>query len=99
MLKFIAFAALIATTAAASAEPLAADVVITITASDRADQAGKERLMRKVSLAAEQLCGSIATVESFQWDEISRCRGEAFRSVDRQLARMNQPGTIRLAAR
>ena len=101
MLKYIALAALALTATAATARPLPEriEVVIKVTASDRADAAGHQRLMRKVSLAAEQVCGSYAAVEYQQWDRIEQCRAEAFRSVDRQLAAMKQPGIVRLAAR
>jgi len=101
MLKFIVFAALAATAASVSAKQLATtnEVIIIVTASDRADEAGFNRLMRKVSRAAEQVCGSYATAEYYQWDGIERCRAQAFHSVDRQLAALKPAGTIRLAAR
>lgn len=99
MLKFIASAAAFAATAAVAAPAPSNEVVITVTANDRADAAGQRKLMRRIEQATVEVCGSYATVEKGQWDEIERCRTEAFRSVDQQLAAMKAPGTVRLAAR
>lgn len=100
MLKLIAAAAFAASaTVATAAQAPANEVVITVTATDRADAAGQRVLMRKVAMATEQVCGSFATVEYAQWDGVERCRAEAMKSVDQELAAMKAPGTIRLATR
>lgn len=103
MLKIIAIAALTLTATPVIAAPATSDasgeVEITVTARDLSGAAGQRRLMQRVSAAAEQICGSYATVESFQVDDITICRGQVFSSAKQQLAVMDAKGKLRLAAR
>ncbi|GAA4038362.1 hypothetical protein GCM10022281_18950 [Sphingomonas rosea] len=102
MLKLVAIAAL--TTASASvavASPAPQDaneIVITVTAQDLSS-AGHKQLMRRIGLAAEELCGSYAARETAQHDEVSLCRDQVFRSADQQIASLGSATRIRLAAR
>ncbi|GLR46642.1 UrcA family protein [Sphingomonas astaxanthinifaciens] len=102
MLKLIALAALAASTVAIAEAPAADDsnaVVLTVTARDLDGAAGHQRLMRRISLAAEMLCGSYAARETQDWDEVKACRKAAFRSAEQQLAGLAAGGTVRVAAR
>lgn len=98
MLKLIALAALTSTAVPVAAQ-IAPQVEIVVTAQDLAGPAGQRRLHRRISAAAEQLCGSYATVESFQVDGITMCRDQVFGSAQQQLAALAGRGKLRLAGR
>jgi UrcA family protein len=101
MLKLIAIAAFAFSGAAVAAAPASDsnEVVLTVTARDLDGTAGHQRLMRRISLAAEELCGSYAAREQQDWDEVTTCRKAAFRSAEQQLAGLRAGATVRVAAR
>lgn len=100
MIKLMGFAVLIAASGSHSnAAPPAEQeqVLITVSAQDMAKPRAMAVLKKRIGVAVEQFCGSFASVEYDQWRHIDRCREDALRGVEQQMAKLAPNGAIRLA--
>lgn len=88
--------AAIAVPTAAAAEP-PETVVVTISKADLA--LSDTRFRRKIASAVEDVCGSYAAVEPYQWPEIDDCRQSAWAGVRQQLAGVKAGKEIKLGGR
>lgn len=97
MIRILAAVALVAVAmpAAATAEPQ--EVVVTLSNADLALSDGRFR--KKIASAIEQVCGSYAAVEPYQWPGIDECRQAAWTGVRQQLADLKPSETVKLSAR
>jgi len=66
---------------------------------DKSALASRKLMKHRIALAVEQVCGSYATIETYQTPEVDACRKEAWASARRQMAALSGPGEIRLSAR
>lgn len=64
---------------------------------DKSARASHAKLMRRIAVAVEEVCGSYSTIESYQVPELDACRKEAWASASRQLAARSPPGEGRIA--
>jgi UrcA family protein len=83
-LILLALTAATIVTGPAIAEPRHATV--DIGQSDLASSAGRAALNRRIANAVEQVCGSYASIESYQWPEMDECWRSARIQVERRLA-------------
>lgn len=81
--------------APAAAEPR--DAVVTISNADLA--LSDSQFHRKISTAIEEVCRSYATVEPYQWPEVSECRKAAWAGVREQQASLKMHQQVRLSER
>lgn len=87
---------LAAATAPVAAQSAENSVVITV---DRAARASHALMRHRIAVAVEEVCGSYATIETYQVPELDACRKEAWTSANRQLAAIKDSGQIRLTSR
>ena len=87
---------LAAATAPVAAQSAENSVVITV---DRAARASHALIRHRIAVAVEEVCGSYATIETYQVPELDACRKEAWASANRQLAAIKDSGQIRLTSR
>lgn len=87
---------LAAATAPVAAQSAENSVVITV---DRAARASHALMRHRIAVAVEEVCGSYATIETYQVPELDACRKEAWASANRQLAAIKDSGQIRLTSR
>ena len=66
---------------------------------DRSARASHALLKHRIAVAVEEVCGSYATIETYQVPELDACRKEAWASAHRQLAALKDTGQIRLSSR
>jgi UrcA family protein len=85
-----------AAAAPVSAQDVEHSAVVTV---DRAARASHSLLKHRLAVAVEEVCGSYATIETYQVPELDACRKEAWASVNRQLAALKDTGQIRLSSR
>ena len=88
--------AAIAVPTAVGAEP-PETVVVTISKADLA--LSDKAFSHKIAMAVEQVCGSYASVEPYQWPEIDDCRRIAWSGVRQQLADIKSSQLVKLGAR
>lgn len=79
------------------AEPRSA--IITVSTSELGTPAGAARFHRLVGTAIEEICGSYATIETYQVPELDKCRRNAWRQVEARIAILQGREEIRLTAR
>ena len=98
MLARLAISALLAASviAPAQAEENSSSVTVIV---DRAARASHVLMKHRLAVAVEEVCGSYATIESYQVPEVDACRKEAWASANRQLAALKDTGQIRLSSR
>ena len=98
MLARLAISALLAASliAPAQAEENSSSVTVIV---DRAARASHVLMKHRLAVAVEEVCGSYATIESYQVPEVDACRKEAWASANRQLAALKDTGPIRLSSR
>jgi UrcA family protein len=82
--------------AAATAEPRTATFVVT--RADFASPAARANLDRRIGTAIEQVCGSFATIESYQVPEVKACWSSAKVLVGQRLASLDAHIKIQLAS-
>lgn len=99
MTKTIGLIVLLA--AATSASPAMAQPEETVVVRvSRADLALSDKAFsHKIAMAVEQVCGSYASVEPYQWPEIDDCRRVAWAGARRQLAELQSSQAVKLGAR
>lgn len=73
--------------------------VIIVVPADFSSPRAVSRLRQRISGAIEDVCGSYATTEKYQWDEIDVCRRDAWRRSEQRLASIHHGGEIRLSGR
>lgn len=88
--------AVIAAPITAAAKP-PETVVVTISKADLA--LSDTRFRRKIASAIEEVCGSYAAVEPYQWIGIDECRQSAWAGVRRQLADLKAQEPLKLGER
>lgn len=76
-----------------------AQIAIKVADSDLDTRAGRARLRRQISGAIEELCGSYASTESYQWDQLDDCRRKAWANSSRQLAALRAARSVKIGAR
>jgi len=76
-------------------------VTLLVTRADFASRHSRRALDRRIGEAIESVCGSYATIESYQVPELDVCWGNAHRQVSSQLqiAQARDTALIQLAAR
>lgn len=88
-MRFILLAlAVLATASPANAEP-ATSVTLTVTSADFVSPAARARLERRIGTAVEQVCGSYASVESYDVSEMNACWMSARDQAKQQLGRVD----------
>jgi UrcA family protein len=83
--------------APAAADPLTATVVVT--RADLASPPARARLDRRIRAAIENVCGSYATIESSQWQEMDACWTAARAEVSKHLANVRSETQSDLASK
>jgi UrcA family protein len=86
-----------AVTSPAAADPLTATV--SITSADFASPHSRTMLDRRIRSAIESICGSYATVEGSQIDEMDACWRSARAQVSTQLADLRRDSKAVLVAK
>ena len=68
---------------------------------DESVRASEALMKHRIAVAVEQVCGSYASIESYQIPEVDSCRRQAWASANQQIARMapNLQSRIALPAR
>lgn len=97
MTRTFAFIALAAVSVPSIAAAEGREVVVTISKADLA--LSDRQFRRKIGRAVEEVCGSYAAVESYQWPEIDDCRKNAWSGVRQQLADLKVQQQVKLGAR
>jgi UrcA family protein len=95
----IALIGLMAVIAAASASAEPTTVSLTVTPSDFSSRDARAKLDRRIAAAIEEVCGSYAAIESYQWPALDDCRRSARAQVDYRLARIRAANTVEVGAR
>jgi UrcA family protein len=93
----IIFLLAVTTAAPAAADPPTATV--TVTRADFSTPKSRAKLNRRVRNAIEAVCGSYATIESYQWPEMDACWASARAETSRKLAAMSRQTPIELGSR
>lgn len=93
----IAAVALGAFATPASAQP--AEVSVKVADGELDTRAGRARLRQRVAAAIEQLCGSYAAIEPYQWPDIDKCWKSAWREANRQIAHLRGREPVKLGER
>jgi UrcA family protein len=85
-----------------SAAPLHAELrtaTVTVSPAELATPAGTARFHKRIAAAIEQVCGSYATIESYQVPQLDDCRRSAWKSVETRLVALKGNGEVRLSSR
>lgn len=91
----------IALTLALAASPLQAEprsAVVTVTIAELSTPEGTARFHKRVAAALEEVCGSYATIETYQVPQLDECRRKARSSVETRVAALKGK-EVRLGAR
>ena len=83
----IGLAAAAALATPAIAEPRSA--TLTVTPADFGSAAARARLSRRVAVVIEQVCGSYATIEPYEWPNMDGCWQAARAEVNDHLGRVD----------
>jgi UrcA family protein len=96
-LSVLLLAGLAASSTAAIAEPRTA--TLTVTPADFASAQARARLDRRIRSAIEQVCGSYASIESYQSAEMDSCWQAARAEVSKHLANIRSETRSDLASK
>lgn len=98
MFRTLSLTALALAAVESPANARAAEVAISVTDADLASDPGR-RLERQIGRAIEQVCGSYAAAESYQWMEIDDCRKQARQAVTQQIASLREAQPVKVGSR
>lgn len=72
-------------------------VLVKVAAGALVTEAGKRRVMRQISEASSEVCGSYASAPQSDWPIIGECRTQAMSGAERQLAAIGASGRMAIA--